>query len=444
MRPILALTLVLGLAGCGVAYISPSVTEGVTAGATVRVVPMTAETTLAANRSDYAPKTIPAAFYQTAGTTGPRTLGALPTAVTEAERRPMMLETRLPPEVKNTPYRIGTGDVLRISMKAERTETGVADPDRQTYTVQDDGAIAIPDVGRVRLSGLTIEAAESAIFQALVENRIDPSFSLEISEYNSRKVSIGGAVSNPGLLRLDASALFLDQALQKAGGVTAGDTEYTSVRLYRDGRLYQIPLDELYSERRLQNIRLLDGDSIFVDNEFNLARAQAYFQEQIELKRLQQSARSAALNELQTEISLQRAAIQDRQSNFKEQAQLGAVDRDYVFLTGEVKNQTRFVMPFARKSYLADALFAAEGFNTRTANPNEIYVLRGSPDPLEFAGITAYQLKSSNAAAMVLATRFELRPNDVIFIAEQPVTRWNRVISQITPQIVTLGVDQAQ
>ena len=37
----------------------------------------------------------------------------------------------------------------------------------------------------------------------------------------------------------------------------------------------------------------------------------------------------------------------------------------------------------------------------------------------------------------MLATRFELRPDDVIFIAEQPVTRWNRVIQQITPSLIT-------
>jgi polysaccharide export outer membrane protein len=33
----------------------------------------------------------------------------------------------------------------------------------------------------------------------------------------------------------------------------------------------------------------------------------------------------------------------------------------------------------------------------------------------------------------------ELRPGDVIFVAEQPVTRWNRVIDQITPSVINLG-----
>lgn len=443
MKPILALGLVLSLASCGVAYISPDVSEGVAAGADIRVIDVTPETTLAANRSSFAPKTIPAAFSQTPGGPGTRGTGTLPTPATDAERRPAALETRLPPDARPGPYRIGTGDVLSLTMRLLRGDAGVAAPERAPYRVQDDGAIALPDVGRVKISGLTIDAAESAIFDALVANRVDPSFSIEITEFNSQKVAIGGAVKDPGLVILTMSPLFLDQVLQRAGGAT-GDPAYTVIRLYRDGMLYQVPMSELFSNRKLQNIRLIDGDSIFVDTAFDLDKAQAYFQEQIDLRRLRQSERAAALNELQAEISLRRAALADRKGNFRDQLDFDAVDRDYVYLTGEVKSKSRFVMPFGRKAFLADALAEGDGFSSRTGNPNEIYVLRGAPDPLDFGAITAYRLKAQNAAAMVLATRFELRPNDVIFVAEQPVTRWNRVISQITPQIVSLGVSQAE
>ena len=53
----------------------------------------------------------------------------------------------------------------------------------QGYTVQDDGAIAIPDVGRIVLGGLTLEEAEDAVFRSLVEARLDPSFSIEVAEF---------------------------------------------------------------------------------------------------------------------------------------------------------------------------------------------------------------------------------------------------------------------
>ncbi|MBL4629174.1 MAG: hypothetical protein JKY00_14285 [Roseicyclus sp.] len=59
--------------------------------------------------------------------------------------------------------------------------------------------------------------------------------------------------------------------------------------------------------------------------------------------------------------------------------------------------------------------------------------------PTYLSGVIAYRLDGSNVANLVLATRLELRPGDVVFVAEQPVTRWNRVIDQITPSIINLG-----
>ena len=133
---------------------------------------------------------------------------------------------------------------------------------RQGYTVQDDGSINIPDVGRVRIAGLTIEDAEAALFQRLVENQIDPTFSLEISEFNSRRVSIGGAVSQPTVVPVTLTPLYLEEALAAAGGITVEDQDYASIRLYRDGTLYQIPLSQLYSRASLTKTRLLPGLSL--------------------------------------------------------------------------------------------------------------------------------------------------------------------------------------
>lgn len=450
VRLTLTLLLTAALTACGVAYQSPDVIAGSSDASKVRVVPVTAESVMVANRSGFTPQTLPAIFNQTAGSSGLRGAGATPLPVSTPETRPQALETRVPPAVDPGPYRIGVGDVVLLATPQtggtveELTGLLAAQNRRQGYTVQDDGAIAIPDVGRVEIAGQTLEDAEALLFQRLVENQIDPTFSLEIAEFNARKVSIGGAVARPTVAPIRLTPLFLDQALAQAGGVTADDLDFASVRIYRDGSLFQIPLSRLYADSGLQRIQLVDGDSVFVDTEFELEKASAYFEEQIRLAEFRQNARSAALNELATEVSLRRASLQEARSNFQTRLDLGGVKRDYVYLTGEVGSQSRFTLPFNQRASLADALYdGAGGVPTTTGNVREIYVLRGSQNPREFAAVTAWHLDARNAANLLLATRFELRPNDVIFVAEQPVTRWSRVVTQITPSLISTGVSAA-
>ena len=70
MRHLTLFGLLVFLAGCGVVYQSTSIREGVVDGAKVRVIDVTPETVLAANRQAYSPRTLPAAFGTTAGTYG--------------------------------------------------------------------------------------------------------------------------------------------------------------------------------------------------------------------------------------------------------------------------------------------------------------------------------------------------------------------------------------
>jgi polysaccharide export outer membrane protein len=49
--------------------------------------------------------------------------------------------------------------------------------------------------------------------------------------------------------------------------------------------------------------------------------------------------------------------------------------------------------------------------------------------------MTAFHLDATNATNFLLATRLELRPGDVIFVAERQITSWNRAISQILPSV---------
>ena len=447
-----SVAVVLGLlSGCGAVYQGTTIREGVSDGAKVRVIAVTPETVLAAHSQIWTPKGLPAAFAATAGAGG-RGAGSAraPDPVREAEPRAATPQTFAPPPVAQTPYRIGVGDVVLLATKTGATTAAelsgllAAENRRQGYTVQDDGSIAVPDVGRVRIAGMTLEEAEPVVLQALLSRQIDPSFSIEIAEFNARRVSVGGAVVSPGVVPVTLTPLTLDATIASVGGVKVADRNSAVIRIYREGRLYQIPVEEFLRNPDLQKTRLMDGDSVFVDADFDLDRAEAYFAEQIQLAEFKQSSRQAALSALSTEVSLRRDALTEERDLFSKRLELGAEDQDFVYLAGELRTPGRMTLPFEQRPTVADAIYGGGGgVLSRTGNPRQIYVLRGSPDPREFGGITAWHIDGGTPSGMVMVTRMELRPDDVIFVAEQPVTRWNRAIDQISPSLIAIPLNDA-
>jgi len=443
----------LGLTGCGVVYTAPAVHQGEAFGTAyqtdldVKVVPMTYESAAAANLDPYVPARLPVAFQPgatgAAARIGAPELPPIPASSAVATPRPGFVADEFPPVSEPAPYRIGIADVLLLSVNEPAKLDDLpglisAQAKRQGYIVQDDGAIAIPDAGRVRVAGMTLQDAEAEIFRALVAARIDPSFSLEIAEFNSQRVSVGGMVGDPKLLPITLKPLYLHEAVDMAGGVTAANPKVSSGRLFRDGKAYQIGLERFLTDPAARKVVLRDGDSIYVGSEYNEAEAQRYFDEQLRvrselLQGTQFQLQAEQIRAQREQTALERMA--DQRALFKDRVELGAVERYYAYRAGEVRKPGRIALPFEHTMNLADALLADDGINTNIADYGEIYVLRASTDPQQNGAVTAYRLDAENAANLVVATRFEIRPNDVIFVAEQPVTSWNRAFSQILPQV---------
>lgn len=439
MRHVAGMITVLLLSTCGAAYISPSVAP-VSRGASdvdVVVIGLTPQVVATANASPYTARSLPAAFSKTTPMPARGDSDTLPDAPTDDADRPGQPALRVPSPVETGPYRIGVSDVILLATAApvtsEQALSGLlaAENRRQGYTVQDDGTIAIPDAGRVRVAGLTVEEAEAQVFEALVEAQMDPTFSLEIAEFNSKRASVGGAVGAPRLVPITLKDVTLGEAVQLAGGIVAPDQDNASIRLFRDDALYQIPLRTFLSSSEYQDITLIDGDAVFVDTDYELDQARAYFEEQIQLYQARSAAERDALQALNTEFSLRAAQLQEQRENFQARMELDAVQRDYVYRFGELVTQGRIALPFERRATLADAIFSDGAFRTATANPSQVYLLRG----FGTSGVRAYHIDARNAANMIMATQMQLRPNDFIFVEEQPITKWNRVLTQLSPNL---------
>jgi polysaccharide export outer membrane protein len=92
-------------------------------------------------------------------------------------------------------------------------------------------------------------------------------------------------------------------------------------------------------------------------------------------------------------------------------------------------------LPFESKLSLANVLFGKEGggLDATVDDFSQIYVLRRETDPQKVGGMTAYHLDAANVANLAVAIEFEIHANDIVFTRAQPVTNWNRVLSQLTP-----------
>ena len=423
MKRAILVFIALTLTGCGIAYQPTSVRDD--ASANIRVVHLTPETVLEANSSPYTPQSWPTAFVSTDNLEEKN--HKLQDPFFASQRLDGVMEWRML-EREPLTYMIGVGDVLTLNMQLKESLGDVlnglmeSQTSQRGFRVQDDGAISIPDIGRVVIGGSTLQEAESAVYQRLLEAGVSPSFSIEINEFNSQKISISGNIKSPGILPLTLQPLYLDEAIYESGGFTISDESFIIVRLYRNESIYQIFGPEIYKQNDTNRILLKDGDTIVVDVADEYDR----------ILGLRQEARANRLGELeiQTRIKANNART------ILSKMEYGSIAREYVYVIGEVLQQSRYTLPFEHKAVLADALLeSGGGVSSLTGNPKQIYVLRGAADLKNFAPITALHLDTTNAANFLLATRLELRPKDVVFVGTQPITNWNRMIKQIIPSL---------
>jgi len=86
------------------------------------------------------------------------------------------------------------------------------------YTIDDNGEVSIPSVGRVRIAGLTRSEAADRI-EGIFHNGIINDAVVTISAYD-RYITILGEVGRPGRISLDRDNITLLEALGQAGDLT--------------------------------------------------------------------------------------------------------------------------------------------------------------------------------------------------------------------------------
>lgn len=166
-----------------------------------------------------------------------------------------------------TDYVVGPQDVLNVRIYGEEKLSG-------RIRVDADGSFPFEFLGRVKAEGMTTAQIETHLVKALGDGYLrNPQVSVEVAEYRSQSVFVTGEVRVPNKYSLPGNSTLMD-VLTLAGSVTPNAGNWVQITHARKGgEPTGTAASDAYDMRvnlrdiqtgKAQNIRMRDGDTIFV------------------------------------------------------------------------------------------------------------------------------------------------------------------------------------
>ncbi|EKD71173.1 MAG: hypothetical protein ACD_46C00262G0022 [uncultured bacterium] len=81
---------------------------------------------------------------------------------------------------------------------------------------------------------------------------------------------------------------------------------------------------------------------------------------------------------------------------------------------------------------IMEALSSAGGINSGSADPSHIYIVRGS-----FQQPDVFWLDARTPQSLLIAERFPLQENDIVYVSAATLSPWNNFINQVLPSFST-------
>ena len=276
-------------------------------------------------------------------------------------------------------YRISTSDVLSINLieypnitpSNNNNNASASNPYAAGYPVDQQGYIQFPLVGRVKASGLTVSQFTNNLRSQLQRYLKYPDPQVKVVNFRGSKFFIDGAVKQPGEFNMADAPISLYGAISMAGGATTeGDSN--SVVLTRRGVQYELGLRDLRDMGiSASQIYLQDGDSIHINR----------------------------------------------------------LDRNKVYVLGEFGEIKPLEIPDHGLT-LTQVIGQSKGLNPSTSNAAKVYVVR---DHGNASYTDIYHVNLQTVTNLALANRFEMHPNDIVYVDPTGLTRWNRFINSVLP-----------
>lgn len=153
-----------------------------------------------------------------------------PSAVTDLNNTIAAVALQTPASAAD--YRVGPEDMLEITLFNVPPEEAGVTPRVTEKRVSQQGLITLALLGDIPAAGLTVSELERTLEQRYARYLRSPEVGVAVKEYRSQRVSVIGAVRNPGVFPLTGPQTLID-LLATAGGVS--DKAGRQVHLYRQG-----------------------------------------------------------------------------------------------------------------------------------------------------------------------------------------------------------------
>ena len=162
-------------------------------------------------------------------------------------------------------YVLDYGDVLKIQLIGQKNSIS-------NYSISRDGSINLPDIGKINLSGLSLENATKLIDAEIKTKYIGTESFVSLESLRDINVLVTGNVFNPGVYTLSGNSGPL-QALLMAGGISNYGS-YRDITVKRNNKVvHRIDIyDYLIIGNSTTFFRLQSGDLVFVEKTQNLVR----------------------------------------------------------------------------------------------------------------------------------------------------------------------------
>jgi len=298
---------------------------------------------------------------------------------------------------------VGVGDVLNISI-FEAAPGGLFTPgqaagarpgnfvDLPAQAVDQKGSIYVPYAGEIPAAARTIPDIQQAIVARLRNRAIEPQVVVSLNQQHSSVVSVLGDVNTPGVLALNSVGERLLALIARAGGPKFEAIE-SYVTLQRDGKRVKVLLSRVVHDPR-ENIFIRPNDVIFLTRESPTFTA------------------------------------------------LGALNQNVFGFNSEI--------PFDVETLtLAQAMGKAGGLNDNHSYPIDLFVYRYEYFLfLDKMGVditkftldrvpTIYHVNLRDPAGMLLASAFQMKIKDVMYVANAKVVDYYKLPTLISNTAAT-------